>query len=148
MEDLKEWYEENDAKELPILRKEILKILFEENKLNEIVKLVGEDVLPDEERLVLVVAKLIKIGILQQNAYHKNDNFVTIIKQSKMLKVVLTFYKTALKNIKKGANLTSVYNEQIFDEIIKMKYNISNNELYKFDKLLQKIRDIYGLEED
>ncbi len=148
VEDLKEWYEENDAKELPILRKEILKILFEENKLNEIVKLVGEDVLPDEERLVLVVAKLIKIGILQQNAYHKNDNFVTIIKQSKMLKVVLTFYKTALKNIKKGANLTSVYNEQIFDEIIKMKYNISNNELYKFDKLLQKIRDIYGLEED
>jgi len=96
---LTNWYEENVAKDALDLRAKMLKLLFEENKLQEIVKLVGEDVLPDDQRLILEAAKILKVGFLQQNAYHKEDTYVPIGKQYKMLKVIETYYDNALKSV-------------------------------------------------
>ena len=70
------------------LRAKMLRILYEENKLLEIVKLVGEDVLPDDQRLILEISKLLKVGFLQQNAFHKEDTYVPLTKQYLMLKVI------------------------------------------------------------
>src|SRR3712207_1274939 len=90
---LKDWYDDNVSLDMMDLRGKMLKILFEENKLQEIVKLVGEDVLPDDQRLILEVAKMLKVGFLQQNAYHKDDTYVPIEKQYRMLKVIDLLYE-------------------------------------------------------
>ncbi|WP_163194369.1 V-type ATP synthase subunit A [Clostridium thermarum] len=140
---LKEWYEENVAKDMIPLRNKMMKILSEESKLQEIVKLVGEDVLPDDQRLILETAKLIKVGFLQQNAYHAEDTYVPLNKQYKMLKVIEKFYDLAYKNIKIGAPISKVKDKSIFEEINKMKYNVLNTDLSKLDELENRIESFY-----
>ncbi|HAZ37576.1 MAG TPA: V-type ATP synthase subunit A, partial [Clostridiaceae bacterium] len=85
---LEEWYKDNVAEDMMELRGEMLSILQEESDLLEVVKLVGEDVLPDDQRLTLEIAKVIKIGYLQQNAFHKEDTYVPLNKQYEMLKII------------------------------------------------------------
>jgi V/A-type H+-transporting ATPase subunit A len=140
---LKEWYEDNVALDMIPLRNKMMKLLSEESKLQEIVKLVGEDVLPDDQRLILETAKLIKIGFLQQNAYHQEDTYVPPIKQYRMLKVIEKLYDLAYKNVKKGAPISKVRDKDIFEEIYKMKYNVPNHDLSKLDELEAKIQDYY-----
>ncbi|WP_139904325.1 V-type ATP synthase subunit A [Clostridium thermarum] len=140
---LKEWYEENVAKDMIPSRNKMMKILSEESKLQEIVKLVGEDVLPDDQRLILETAKLIKVAFLQQNAYHAEDTYVPLNKQYKMLKVIEKFYDLAYKNIKIGAPISKVKDKSIFEEINKMKYNVSNTDLSKLDELENRIESFY-----
>lgn len=141
---LGEWYEENVAQDMMELRAKMLKILFEENKLQEIVKLVGEDVLPDDQRLILETAKILKVGFLQQNAYHKEDTYVPLNKQYKMLKVIETLYDNAYKAVKLGVPISSIKNKEIFEALYKMKYNIPNDDLSGIDKLDRDIREYYG----
>lgn len=140
---LKDWYEENVAPDMIPLRNKMMRLLSEESKLQEIVKLVGEDVLPDDQRLILETAKLIKVGFLQQNAYHAEDTYVPPIKQYKMLKVIEKFYDLAYRNVKKGAPISKVKDKDIFEEISKMKYNVPNNDLSKLDDLEEKIQSYY-----
>ena len=140
---LDEWYAENVAPDMMELRGRMLKLLFEENKLEEIVKLVGEDVLPDDQRLILEVAKIIKVGFLQQNAYHKDDTFVPIIKQYKMLKTIETLYDSAYKAVKAGAPISVIKNRDIFEALYKMKYNIPNDDLSGLEFLQKEIIDYY-----
>ncbi|WP_125152798.1 V-type ATP synthase subunit A [Clostridium rectalis] len=140
---LEDWYEDNISKDMLELRGKMLKILFEENKLQEIVKLVGEDVLPDDQRLILEVAKILKVGFLQQNAYHKDDTYVPIEKQYKMLKVMEIFYDNAYECIKLGVPISKVKDREIVEELNKMKYNIPNDDLSGIDKLEEKIRGFY-----
>lgn len=141
---LKEWYEDNVALDMMQMRNRLLKLLFEENKLREIVKLVGEDVLPDDQRLILETAKIIKVGFLQQNAYHKEDSFVPLIKQYKMLKTIETFYDNAYKAVKIGVPISKIRNEEIFDCLYKMKYNIPNDNLEGLNELEKLINNYYG----
>lgn len=140
---LKEWLEENVASDMPALRSRMLKLLFEENKLQEIVKLVGEDVLPDDQRLILEIAKIIKVGILQQNAYHAVDTYVPLIKQYKMLKVIETLYECAYKTTKMGVPISQIKDKEIFESLVKMKYTIPNDDLSGIDELDKKIRVFY-----
>ncbi len=140
---LKDWYEENVSSEFIDLRSKMLKILFEENKLQEIVKLVGEDVLPDDQRLILEAAKILKVGFLQQNAYHDVDTYVPIEKQFKMLKVIELFYDKAYQCVKIGVPISKIRDGEIFGEMIKMKYNIPNDDFSGFDKIEEKISLYY-----
>lgn len=140
---LKEWYEDNVASDMIALRNKMMKLLSEESKLQEIVKLVGEDVLPDDQRLILETAKLIKIGFLQQNAYHQEDTYVPPIKQYRMLKVIEKFYDLAYKNVRKGAPISKIREKDIFEGICKMKYNVPNHDLSKLDELEEKIQSYY-----
>jgi V/A-type H+/Na+-transporting ATPase subunit A len=141
---LREWYEDNVATDMMEIRGRMLKLLFEENKLKEIVKLVGEDVLPDDQRLILETAKIIKTGFLQQNAYHKEDTFVPIMKQYRMLKAIVTFYDSACKAVKLGVPISTIKNKEIFEALLKMKYNIPNDNLQGIDELEKLIRDYYS----
>ncbi|MGH4139300.1 V-type ATP synthase subunit A [Clostridium sp.] len=148
---LKDWYEENVAADVMDLRAKMLKLLFEENKLLEIVKLVGEDVLPDEQRLIIEVAKCLKIAFLQQNAYNAVDTYVPLNKQYKMLKAIEFFYDSGRRAVKFGIPISVIMNKELMEKLYKMKYNVPNdnpeliddleNELASyFEELIQKYK--------
>jgi len=132
---LREWYEENVAEDIMDLRAKMLKLLYEENKLLEIVKLVGEDVLPDEQRLVLEVAKCLKIAFLQQNAYNAVDTFAPLNKQYKMLKIIETFYDNGSSAVKASIPISVIINKELMEKLYKMKYNVPNDKLSIIDDL-------------
>ena len=132
---LKEWYEENVAGDVMDLRAKMLKLLYEEDKLLEIVKLVGEDVLPDSQRLIIEVAKCLKIAFLQQNAYNTVDTFAPLDKQYKMLKIIESFYDNGIIAVKVGIPISVIINKEIMEKLYKMKYNVPNDKLSIIDDL-------------
>lgn len=136
---LKEWYEENVAEDIMDLRAKMLKLLYEENKLLEIVKLVGEDVLPDDQRLIIEVAKCLKVAFLQQNAYNAVDTYVPLAKQYKMLKAIETFYDYGNKAVKVGIPISVIMNKDLMEKLYKMKYNIPNEDFSLIDDLEQEL---------
>lgn len=140
---LADWYRDNVAEDMMDLRAEMMKLLFEENKLQEIVKLVGEDVLPDDQRLIIEVAKLLKVGFLQQNAFHKEDSYVPLKKQYLMLKVIDAVYKRGAEAVKMGIPISVVKDNELFSTVIKMKYNIPNDHLEIFDDVINQINAFY-----
>ena len=140
---LSDWYNENVAEDMMELRAKMLRILFEENKLLEIVKLIGEDVLPDDQRLILEVSKLLKVGFLQQNAFHKEDTFVPLEKQYLMLKVIDIIYEKGNSAVKLGIPISKIKDDIIYGEVIKMKYNIPNDNLELFKGIISRINDFY-----
>jgi len=149
IEILKNYYEIELDEDVESLRGKMLKLLFEENKLQEIVLLVGEDVLPDDQRLLLEIAKVIKIGFLQQNAFHKEDTYVPLKKQVEMLKTIDLLYERGLRAVKKNIPISIVRNSEIYDDVIKMKYTVPNDNLDKLDELNRKINNFYDkLESD
>ena len=93
--DLAGWYKKNVGDDFIECRNQLAQILQEESKLMEIVKLIGADVLPDDQKLVIEAARVIRVGFLQQNAYHKDDTYVPLDKQLKMMRVILYLYKRA-----------------------------------------------------
>lgn len=141
--DLKDWYEENASTDMLELRAKMLRILQEEDKLQEIVKLVGEDILPDDQRLVLEISRVIKVGYLQQNAYHADDANVSLPKQYRMLRVIDTLYENALKCVKKGAPMSKVKNDALFYKITTMKYNVPEDKQEILEDYIKEIHDYY-----
>ena len=141
---LKDWYEENVAEDIFVLRAKMLKLLYEENELLEIVKLVGEDVLPDDQRLVIEVAKCLKIAFLQQNAYNAVDTYVPLGKQYKMLKVIESFYSYGYRAVKLGAPISVVVNKELMEKLYKMKYNIPNDNPSLIDDLEKEISSFFN----
>lgn len=144
---LSDWYEDNVAEDAITLRNKMLDLLFQENKLQEMVMLIGEDALPDDQRWILSVSKLIRIGFLQQNAFDKEDTYVPLEKQYRMLKIIEYIYNKGKEGLKMGIPASILNNETIFDEIFKMKYNIPNNDLSGIDKIQDDVDAYYdGLE--
>ncbi|MDO5085042.1 MAG: V-type ATP synthase subunit A [Erysipelotrichaceae bacterium] len=133
IDDLSKYYSEHVARDFSGLRKEMIMLLAEENKLNEIVKLIGADVLPDDQKLILLVAKMIRVGFLQQNAYHQEDTYVPLAKQYQMLKVIHYFYQEAKKLVTRKIPVSLLNKTGIVDKIIKIKYDVRNDDLMAFD---------------
>lgn len=133
IDDLSKYYSEQVARDFSSLRKEMIMLLAEENKLNEIVKLIGADVLPDDQKLILLVAKIIRVGFLQQNAYHQEDTYVPLAKQYQMLKVIHYFYQEAKKLVTRKIPVSLLNKTGIIDKIIKIKYDVRNDDLMAFD---------------
>ena len=140
---LRDWFKQNIASDMIKLRSKMMKILQEENKLMDIVKLVGEDVLPDEQRLILEIARIIKIGYLQQNAYHPQDFYSDLPRQYSMLKVIGKLYDRAYSCVKKGIPLSKIKNEKLFSDIIMMKYNAAKEKSKLFPELINRIDHYY-----
>jgi V-type ATP synthase alpha chain 2 len=141
---IKEYYDDNISPELLKLRAKMMTLLSEDDKLNQIVQLVGEDVLPNDQRILIEMAKVLKKGFLQQNAMHEVDSYVPLDKQYKMLQVIDNLYDSAEKAVKKQIALTKIKNDDLFEEVIKMKYNIPNEDYdEKFDELNKKIKDYF-----
>ena len=140
---LTDWYEDNVAEDSIQLRNKMLDLLFQENKLQEMVMLIGEDALPDDQRWVLSIAKLIRVGFLQQNTFDDTDTYVPLEKQYRMLKIMDYLYEKGLAGLKQGIPTSVLYNEKIFDDVIKMKYNIPNDDFSGIDVLRQDIDEYY-----
>jgi V/A-type H+-transporting ATPase subunit A len=140
---LKDWFKENVALDMMTLRSKMMRILQEENKLMDIVKLVGEDVLPDDQRIILEIARIIKTGYLQQNAYHPQDFYVALSRQYSMLKVIDKLYDRAYSCVKKGIPLSKVKDEKLFSDIIMMKYNATEEKSRLFQELTDRINRYY-----
>lgn len=121
------------------LRGEFLAILREENALLEIVKLIGADVLPEHQKLTLEIAKVIRLGFLQQNAYHKEDTYVPLEKQFRMMKTILHLNRKAKEVIDLQLPLSAIIKTGIFDKLIQMKTTIPNDDSDSFDALYKEI---------
>ena len=140
VDDLTPWYNENAGEDFITSRNEIVSILREESTLMDIVKLIGEDVLPEDQKLILEIAKMIRIGILQQNAYHANDTYVPLAKQFLMMKVVLCLYDKCKKLvINEAVPISEIGKTGIFERVVKMKYDIDNENLKGFDEIFEEI---------
>lgn len=143
-DDLADYYTENVGKDFCSLRQEISSLLIEENNLMEIVKLIGADVLPDDQKLVIEIARVIRVGFLQQNAFHKDDTFVPLEKQRLMMKAILMLYHKAGDAISAGKPISEIMSYGLFDKLIKMKYDIPNDELSKFDEYFSHINQCFA----
>lgn len=141
--DLAPWYTKNVGENFIKYRKRLLSILSQESQLNEIVKLIGSDVLPDDQKLVLEIARVIRLGFVQQNAYHPSDTYVPLAKQLKMMEIILYLYKKSKQLIERNMPMSLLREYPIFDRIISIKYDVANDELHKFDEYKAMIDEFY-----
>lgn len=141
LDNLQSWYEENVDVDFLECRQKIVSILEEENELLEIARVVGQDVLSDSKRLVLEAAKAIRVGFLQQNAMSDIDSQVPLIKQYKMMQTIILLYERALKLIEKRIPLSEIKKLGFFEEYVKLKMNVANDDLGKFSELNSRIKN-------
>ena len=109
----------------------------------EIVKLIGSDVLPDDQKLTLEIARVIRLGFLQQNAFHQEDTCVPMEKQFKMMEIILYLYEKSKSLINRGMPVSVLKEDNIFERIISIKYDVPNNQLDKFDQYKKDIDEFY-----
>ena len=129
------WWSDNVDKERPKLRSEAYSILQREDVLKEIVRLLGPEALPDEEKLILDLARMVKEGYLQQSAYDDVDTYCSPTKQVKLLRVFVGFYKEALNALRTGATLSAIRSLPVIAKIIRARFEISEKDLNKIDQL-------------
>ena len=140
IDDLANWYNETVGEEFLEDRAIAIRILREESSLMDIVKLIGADVLPEDQRLTLEIARVIRVGFLQQNAYNATDTYVPLDKQFRMLQVILHLNeKCKALVLEQAIPLSQIQKSGIFDRVVKMKYDIENNQLEKFDDIIKEI---------
>jgi V/A-type H+/Na+-transporting ATPase subunit A len=135
LDDVSKWWTSNVSADWYDLRAESYHILQREDTLKEIVRLLGPEALPDEEKLILEVARMIKIGILQQNSFDKVDTYCSPQKQLKLVKLMVRFYKESLKSLKEGAILADIRAMPIIPLLLKAKFEIPDDQLMKLDDL-------------
>ena len=131
--DLKSWYSEHVDPKFVESRNQIVYLLSQESSLMEIVKLIGSDVLPDDQKLILEIAKVIRTGFLQQNAFHKDDTCVPMKKQFKMMEIILYLYQKSKALISMGMPMSVLKEDPIFDKVIAIKYDVPNDQLHLLD---------------
>ena len=135
LEDVSKWWTENISPDWYKLRADSYNILQREDTLKEIVRLLGPEALPDEEKLTLEVARMIKIGILQQNSFDKVDTYNSPEKQLKLVKLMVKFYNESLKSLKGGTSLADIRTMPIIPSLLKAKFEIPDEEIAKLDEL-------------
>lgn len=143
MLDLSAWYNDNVSPKFVDYRNRLMGLLNQESSLMEIVKLIGSDVLPDDQKLVLEIAKVIRLGFLQQNAFHKDDTCVTMEKQFKMMDLILYLYKKCRKLVAMGMPMSVLKEDHIFERVIAVKYDIPNDKLELFQEYKREIDRFY-----
>ena len=149
IQDLKKWYDKNIAEDFWEYRQKIVKILNEENELQEIAKVVGQDVLSDSKKLILEISKCIREGFLQQNANSEIDTYVPLLKQYKMMKIIVKIYLKANNLIERGIPISEIRKIGFFVEYPKLKNDIANIEMAKIDEKEEEyIKKLEKIEED
>ncbi len=139
LEDVSKWWTENISPDWYNLRAESYNILQREDTLKEIVRLLGPEALPDEEKLILEMARMIKIGILQQNSFDKIDTYCGPEKQLKLVNLMVKFYKESLKSLKEGISLSDIRSMPIIPSLIKAKFEIPDEQISQLKELESKM---------
>lgn len=143
IDDLQEYYDDTLGNEFLECRQTISNILLEEEKLMEIVKLIGADVLPDDQKLVIEIARVVRVGFLQQNAFHDEDTYVPLEKQLKMMQIIIYLYEKALDAIATDITVNEIIDLGLFEKLIRIKYDIPNNKLELFDDYYSEIDEAF-----
>ncbi len=133
--DIAKWWGENISEDWLSLRSEAYGVLQREDTLKEIVRLLGPEALPDEEKLILEVARMVKIGLLQQNSFDEVDTYCSPEKQYKLLKLLVDFYKRGQQALKEGASLADIRAMSVVGSILKARMNVKDDEIAKLDQL-------------
>ena len=144
IESVGKWWKERVDKEWPQVRAEAYGILQREDALKEIVRLLGPEALPDEEKLILDVARMIQIGFLQQNAYDDTDAYCSPQKQFMMMKMYTQFHQEALKALRNGVPLPRIRGMQVVAPMLRAKFAIKNEELDKLEGLVKQMYDEFS----
>ena len=139
IDDLSHWYTQNVAHDFLDLRAEMQEILHEESNLMEVVKLIGSDVLPEDQKLTLEIARVIRVGFLQQNAFHKDDTSVSMEKQYKMLKTIDYLRRACSQLVEKHIPVSLMTQTGIFEKVISIKYDVPNDNVALLDTYPDKI---------
>lgn len=149
LSDIAKWWSSNVNEDWLDMRSEAYGILQREDTLKEIVRLLGPEALPDEEKLILEVARMIKIGILQQNSFDDIDTFCSPQKQYSLLKLLVDFYKRGQQALKEGAELADIRAMPVISSLLKARMEIKDDEQSKLDELAQtmdgQFRNISGV---
>ena len=141
--DLAHWYGEHVSPKFVDDRNKLMAILNQESSLMEIVKLIGSDVLPDDQKLTLEIARVIRLGFLQQNAFHPDDTCVSLEKQFKMMEIILYLNQKCRSLIAMGMPMSVLRRENIFEKVISIKYDVPNDKLEMMDDYRKAVDDFY-----
>ena len=139
-EEVKSWWDSLDSRWNDV-RREALDLLKREQRLEQIVRLIGPDALPDNERIVLVIAEMIKNGFLQQSAFDEVDMFSVPEKQIQILQLIMDFYKRSTKIIKLGAPLLKINNLPVKEEIMRVKTSVPNDQITRISEIEHRMND-------
>jgi V/A-type H+-transporting ATPase subunit A len=134
------WWQDHIADDWREMHDQAMQILHEEDRLQQIVQLVGPDILADEQRLVLLAARLLKEGLLQQNALDEIDTYATPEKQARLLQAIVVFYRLAADAIEAGCPVTVVQDLRIVGTLMRAKSTVPNEDIEQLDDLLQEVR--------
>ncbi|WP_458863259.1 V-type ATP synthase subunit A [Acidaminobacterium chupaoyuni] len=136
---LREWYEDQINPDFIRNRNEAMKLLQQENELNEIVKLVGIDALSPADRLVMETSQMLREDFLQQNAMSDTDSYCEVEKQFRLLELILLYHETAKKALAAGAAMEKVFDidararigraKDIPREVYREKYDEIENDI-------------------
>ena len=116
-------------------RQEIMELLQKEVRLQQIVKLVGPDALPDSQNFILEVCRLFKTAFLQQNAFDEIDRYSTVAKQLKMLQLILDYWHLGSDAIAKGVTMVKIRRLKVVQEIARMRFSVPNDDLDQLDHI-------------
>ena len=139
IDDVKTWWNQNSSGTWYDSRKKIMELLQKEVRLNQIVKLVGPDALPDSQNFIIEVCSLFKTAFLQQNAFDVIDRYCSVEKQVRMLQLILEYYELGSDYISKGVPLVRIRRLQVVQEIARARFNVSNDDISSLDKLQLKL---------
>jgi len=137
--DLEDWYRENVGDDFIKCRNDIYALLLEEKGLMEIVKLIGVDVLPDEQKLIMEITRVIRVGFLQQNATDPTDTYVPLEKQLKMMRCILHLYNKSSELLSMKVPISKIFALGLFDKLVAMKYDVPNDKLGILDDYITEI---------
>jgi V/A-type H+/Na+-transporting ATPase subunit A len=139
IESVSKWWGAKVDKEWFSVRAEAYSILQREDALKEIVRLLGPEALPDEEKLILDVARMIQIGFLQQNAYDDVDAYCSPLKQFTMMKMFVQYHQEALKCLRNGVPLPKIRGMQVIAPMLRAKFSIKSEEPEKLQALAKQM---------
>ncbi len=139
---LENFFKNKIAEDFTSLRQEAMRLLEEESSLLEIARLVGVESLSLDDRLILEVAKSIREDFLHQNAFHEIDTYASLLKQYRMLKIIIEFYNLSREKLKAGMDFEKIIKLPIWEKISRLKY-ISEDKLSEFNKVESDLRSSY-----
>jgi V/A-type H+-transporting ATPase subunit A len=141
IDDMTEFYNTKVSEEFLPCRQRVSIILKEEDTLMEIVKLMGTDALVDSQKLTIEISRVIRVGFLQQNAYHPDDTYVPIEKQLKMMQLILHLYDESKKLVALDVPMSAIIATGMYEKVIKVKFDIPNDKLEMFDDYTKEITE-------
>lgn len=134
VDEVEGWWQQNVDPEWRVRRDATMALLQEEDRLQEIARLVGPDALPDQQRLVLLTARLLREGFLQQNALDDVDSYTTPERQDVMLRAILHFHQRASRLVGMGVPIDRLRSLPVVDSLLRMRSTIPNDSV---DRILQ-----------